>query len=69
MSQSTFEIDVISGVWERLVSNSPEGIVGEWTDEAARGKALQAAGPVSGDTVRTSVLEGKVSEGGSLDIT
>ena len=69
MPQSTFEIDVISGVWERLVSTSPEGIVGEWADEAARGEAVRAAGPISGDTVRTSVSEGKVSEEGSLDIT
>ena len=57
---------------ERLVSTSPESIADEWADEAAReerSEAVQAAGPISGDTVRTSVSEGKVSEEGSLDIT
>ena len=65
MSKSTFEIDAVSGV--------PESIGGDWADEAAQGEAraeaVQAAGPRSGDTVRTSVSEGKVGEEGSLDIT
>ena len=49
-----------------------KGIVGDRTDEAAEGgrsEAAQAAGPISGDTGRTSVSEGNVSEEGSLDIT
>ena len=62
--ESTFEIGTGRG--------APKGIVGDRTDEAEEGersKAVQAAGTISGDTVRTSVPEGKVSEQGSLDIT
>ena len=69
MSRSTFETEVISGVWEKLVLAFPEGIAVEGADEAAQGKAVQATGPVSGDTVRTSVSERNGSEEGSLGIT
>ena len=40
MSESTFEIDVVSGVWERSESASPESIAGDWAGEAAQGEAV-----------------------------
>ena len=64
ISESTFEIDTIRG--------ASKGIVGDRTDETVEGErseAAQAAGPISGDTGRTSVSEGKIREEGSLDIT
>ena len=54
------------------IATAPKDIVGDLTGEAVEGersKVVQAAGPISGDRVRTSVPEGKVSEEGSLDIT
>ena len=64
LSGSTFEIGTGRG--------ASKGIENDRTDEAVEGErseAAQAAGPRSGDTVRTSFPEGKVSEEGSLDIT
>ena len=64
ISESTFEIGTVRG--------ASKGIVSDRTGEAAEGKrseAVQTAGPISGDTVRTSFPEGKVGEEGSLDIT
>ena len=64
ISESTFKIDTERG--------APKGIVGDLTGEAVEGErseAVQAAGPISGDRVRTLVPEGKVSGEGSLDIT
>ena len=64
ISVSTFEIDTVRGALK--------GIENERTDEVVEGErseAAQAAGPISGDVVRTSVSAGKVSEEGSLDIT
>ena len=63
ISKSTFEIDTVKG--------APESIVGGCTDEAVEGErreVVQAAGPISGDTVRISVSESEVSEKGSRDI-
>ena len=64
ISESTFEIDT--------VKEASKAIVGDRIDEAVEGErseAAQAAGPTSGDALRTLVSEGKVSEEGSLDIT
>ena len=63
LSESTFEIDAVQG--------APESIGDDCTDEAVEGErseAIRAAGPISGDTVRTSVSESEVSEEGSRDI-
>ena len=64
MSKSSFEIDAVNGVRERSVSTSQESIAGDGAGEAA-----QAARPVSGDTSRTSISEGKAGKEESLDIT
>ena len=64
ISESTFKIDT-------TVKGAPESVVDGCTDEAVEGErreAVQATGPISVDTVRTSVSEGKVSEEGSRDI-
>ena len=63
ISESTFEIDTVKG--------APEGIVDDCTEEAVEGErsaAVQAAGPISGDTVKTLVSESEVSEEGSRDV-
>ena len=65
MSSSTFEIDVVNGVWEGSFSNSWGGKAG---DHSEAGEAVQAARPVSGATSRTSISEGKASEEESQDI-
>ena len=64
MSNSTFKTDAVNGVWERSILTSRGNIAG---DEA--GEAAQAARPVSGNTSRTSISEGKAGEEESLDIT
>ena len=66
MSNSTIEIDVVKGVWGGSFSTSREGITG---DRSGAGEAVQAARPVSGDTSRTSISEGKAGKEESLDIT
>ena len=52
MSNSTFEIDAVDGVWEGSISTS-------WGDKAGdrrgAGEAVQAARPVSDNTSRTSI--------------
>ena len=66
MSTSTLEIDAVNGVWEGSISTS-------WGDKAGdrrgAGEAVQAARPVSGDTSRTSISEGKAGEEEYLDIS
>ena len=62
--ESTFEIGTGRCASRGIVSNRTDDSV-----EGERSDAVQAAGPISGDTVRTSFLEGKVSEERSLDIT
>ena len=66
MSNSTVEIDAVNGVWGGSFSTSRGSITG---DRSGAGEAVQAARPVSGDTPRTSISEGKKSEEESLDIT
>ena len=66
MSNSTFEIDAVNGVWEGSFSTSRGGITG---DRRGAGEAVQAARPVSGDASRTSISEGKAGGEESLDIT
>ena len=64
ISESTVEICTVRG--------ASEGIVSDRTGEAVEGKrskAVQTAGPIGGNTVRTSFPEGKVTEEGSLNIT
>ena len=63
---STVEIDVVNGVWGGSFSTSRRGITG---DRSGAGEAVQAARPVSGDTPRTSISEGKAGKEESLDIT
>ena len=64
ISESNFKIDTVRGATKGIIGDrTDEGVGGEWSE------AVQAAGPISDDTVRTSVPEGKVSEEGSLDIT
>ena len=66
MSNSTVEIDAVNGVWGGSFSTSRGSITG---DRSGAGEAVQAARPVSGDTPRTSISEGKKGEEESLDIT
>ena len=66
MSNSTVEIDAVNGVCGGSFSTSRGSITG---DRSGTGEAVQAARPVSGDTSRTSILEGKAGEEESLDIT
>ena len=66
MSNSTFKIDAVNGVWEGSFSTSRGGITG---DHSGAGEAVQVARPVSGDTSRTSISEGKAGKEESLDIT
>ena len=54
-SESTVEICTVRG--------ASKGIGSDRT-----GEAVEAAGPIGGGTVRTSFLEDKVTEEGSLDI-
>ena len=66
-SNSTVEIDAVNGVWGGSFSASRGSITG---DRSRAGEAVQqAARPVSGDTSRTSISEGKTGEEKSLDIT
>ena len=65
MSNRTFEIDAVNGVWEGSFSTYRGGIT---DDRSGAGGAVQAARPVSGDTSRTSISEGKAGEEQSLDI-
>ena len=62
--ESTFEIGTGRGASRGIVSDRTDDSV-----EGERSEAVQAARPISGDTVRTSFPEGKVSEEGSLHIT
>ena len=64
MSNSTFEIDAVNGVWEGSFLTSRGSITGDGASEA-----VQAARPVSGDTSRTSISEGKAGEEELQDIT
>ena len=67
MSNSTIEIDVVNGVREGSFSTSRGGIPG---DRSRAGEAVQAVRPVSGDTSRASISEGKAGEEEeSLDTT
>ena len=59
MSNSTFEIDAVNGMWEGSFSTSWRGKAG---DRREAGEAVQAARPVGGDTSRTSISEGKAGE-------
>ena len=52
MSSSTVEIDAVNGVWGGSFSASRGSIAGE---------TVQAARPVSGDTSKTSISEGKLA--------
>ena len=52
-------------MWERSFSTSWGGKAG---GRRGAGEAVQAARPVSGDTSRTSISEGKAGEEESLDI-
>ena len=65
MSNSTVEIDAVNRVWEGSFSTSRGGITG---DRNGAGEAVHAARPVSGDTSRTSISEGKAGEEEPLDI-
>ena len=56
MSNSTVEIDAVNGVWGGSFSASRGSITG---DRSRAGETVQAARPVSGDTSKTSISEGK----------
>ena len=66
ISNSIVEIDAANGVLGGLVVTSRGGITG---DRCRAVKAVQAARPVSGDTSRTLISEGKAGEEESLNIT
>ena len=66
ISNSIAEIDFANGVLEGSFWTTQERIAG---DRCGAVEAVQAARPVSGDTSRTSVSEGKAGEEQSLDIT
>ena len=61
---STLKIDADRCVRKFIVRGRTDGSVG-----GERSEAVQAAGPISGEVGRTSVLEGKVNEERPLDIT
>ena len=62
--ESTFETGAGRGASRGVVRDQTDDCV-----EGERSEAVQAAGTISGDTMRTSFPKGKVSEEGSLDIT
>ena len=62
-SENIFEIDTVRGASEGTVSDRTGEVV-----EGKRSEAVQTAGPIGGDTVRTSFSEGKINEEGSLGI-
>ena len=66
ISNSTAEIDVAKGVLGGSFWTTRGRIAG---DRCGAVEAVQTARPVSGDTSRTSVSEGKEGEEESLDIT
>ena len=66
ISNNIVEIDAINRVLGGSFLTSRGGITGDCCGAV---EAVQAARPVSGDTSRTSISEGKAGEEKSLDIT